>query len=512
MGLLDPNATWHEGFAHQLAVSAFECIQDIESARPDFKTLVKRIRKMVNETDSHPDPEVRPHTHISPAVLPDELQRAKQVAHQFHIKQQQQKQAAAASHSPPPVAGQRRQQEGVSSSREAACSPAGYGHHHQQQQQQQQPGAMGAAPVQVHQQTAHTHEGGQIDHPHLNAHADAAPAAVYRSHTPDVYGGGRTESPDEKSPQRCEHRMSLNESELDSAGGVRNGKEIEETSGEGVDNGGLPCLSSSSSSLPSPKAAAALQVESEKKKRQWKDLPKGVWAHIRRFRPVDPDQIRKYALEASRTGGQEAIKEFHNLMLLGADPNASVKGDPLLHFVLRQVEADPSTSSALVKLLIKCGASPLQPNKICGRTPLYAAALEGRDAVVSILVAAGADKDKADRSGETPLYVAAFGGHDAVVSMLVSAGADKDKAANSGETPLFIAAQRGHGTVASILLEAGADKDKATNTGQTPLYAAASRGHRAVMSILVSAGVDKDKAEEYGQTPLYAAARYGPDI
>ena len=60
--------------------------------------------------------------------------------------------------------------------------------------------------------------------------------------------------------------------------------------------------------------------------------------------------------------------------------------------------------------------------------PLLSAARYGFDAVVSALVAAGADKNAATQSGATPLFMAAENGHEAVVSALVGAGADKNAA------------------------------------------------------------------------------------
>ena len=54
----------------------------------------------------------------------------------------------------------------------------------------------------------------------------------------------------------------------------------------------------------------------------------------------------------------------------------------------------------------------------------------GHDAVVRLLLDAGADKDLADNYGVTPLIIAAAVGHDAVVRTLLNAGADKNLADN----------------------------------------------------------------------------------
>ena len=85
---------------------------------------------------------------------------------------------------------------------------------------------------------------------------------------------------------------------------------------------------------------------------------------------------------------------------------------------------------------------------------LLSAARYGFDAVVSALVAAGADKNAATQDGTTPLFFAAYEGHEAVVSALVGAGADKNAAKQDGATPLFAAAYRGHEAVVSALVGA----------------------------------------------------------
>ena len=60
------------------------------------------------------------------------------------------------------------------------------------------------------------------------------------------------------------------------------------------------------------------------------------------------------------------------------------------------------------------------------------------------------------RGGATPLYTAAFSGHLRVVELLIAAGADVNKACTNGTTPLAVALDGGHEDVAQRLLAAGA--------------------------------------------------------
>jgi len=81
--------------------------------------------------------------------------------------------------------------------------------------------------------------------------------------------------------------------------------------------------------------------------------------------------------------------------------------------------------------------------------------------------------------------MAAQNGHLAVVTKLVAAGADVDKAkTTSGSTPLYIAAQKGHTAIVSKLLQHGADKSIRGFRNRTPLEAAQRKNHAAVVALL----------------------------
>ena len=90
---------------------------------------------------------------------------------------------------------------------------------------------------------------------------------------------------------------------------------------------------------------------------------------------------------------------------------------------------------------------------------------------------------------------AAVNGREAVVRLLLEAGADKEAKNNYGRTPLIIAAQKGREAVVRLLLEAGADKEAKSNDGNTPLIRRRSNGHEAVVPLLLEAGADKEAKE-----------------
>ncbi|CAJ1420414.1 unnamed protein product [Effrenium voratum] len=165
-----------------------------------------------------------------------------------------------------------------------------------------------------------------------------------------------------------------------------------------------------------------------------------------------------------------------------------------------------------VQHVIELLEKPHDPNaadRIRHVTPLFDAAASGHLEVVRCLLAAGADKEKADNDGATPLHIAAWWGHQAVAQCLLDAGADKEKADNAGESALHLAAVQGHPTVVQCLLDAGADKEKADNAGRSPLHLAAFMDRQAVVQCLLDEGADKEKADKNGTTALFFAAFRG---
>ena len=110
----------------------------------------------------------------------------------------------------------------------------------------------------------------------------------------------------------------------------------------------------------------------------------------------------------------------------------------------------------------------------------------GKLAVCLFFISAGA---VVYLEGITPLTIASEWGNSHVVTKLIAAGADVDKATTDGCTPLWIAAENGHLAVVTKLIAAGADVDKAETTSSiTPLYIAAQECHLTVVTKLIAAG------------------------
>jgi ankyrin repeat protein len=127
-----------------------------------------------------------------------------------------------------------------------------------------------------------------------------------------------------------------------------------------------------------------------------------------------------------------------------------------------------------------------------GVMPLFLAAQDNRLDVVTLLIAAGSDVNKAcDEDGCTPLYIAAALGHAGVVSvLLVAAGADVNMADVDGCTPLHAAAHQGQAAVVDLFIAAGANVHAPLTDGATALSTALARGHAEVAQKLRAAGAN----------------------
>ncbi|MGP9021392.1 ankyrin repeat domain-containing protein [Streptomyces sp. BR1] len=113
-----------------------------------------------------------------------------------------------------------------------------------------------------------------------------------------------------------------------------------------------------------------------------------------------------------------------------------------------------------------------------GTTALYLAAVENRPGAVRLLLAAGADPERASGpdASDLPLCGAACGGHTEVVRSLLAAGAHPDLRESFGFTAMTWSVRLGHATTTAALLAAGADPSLPGPTGEPLLVLAARRG------------------------------------
>ncbi|HSU56758.1 MAG TPA: ankyrin repeat domain-containing protein, partial [Candidatus Dormibacteraeota bacterium] len=175
--------------------------------------------------------------------------------------------------------------------------------------------------------------------------------------------------------------------------------------------------------------------------------------------------------------------------------------------------------------------------------PLIYAAETGADAVVEVLLEAGAPIPKASFEGLHPFAVAADKGQTKVLSVFAKHGVP-EKVINHA---LFHAAINGRlevarailecskpqisqrvvdvatwwkdGAIFKLLLEHGADVNARNDgradyqeSGKTPLHAAAAAGYLDPIRLLVDHGADVNATDALGRTPLMRLAAQMPDL
>jgi ankyrin repeat protein len=128
----------------------------------------------------------------------------------------------------------------------------------------------------------------------------------------------------------------------------------------------------------------------------------------------------------------------------------------------------------------------------------------GKENLVKLLAAWGAQPDTADEKGNTPLMLAAD--KPGIMQTLLKLGAKLDLVNGERETALLIAAQRGSAECVSMLVKAGADtggKDRLFHCGL--LICAVMSGDRKTIETVLKASVKIDQRDHAKQTALFHA-------
>jgi ankyrin repeat protein len=159
---------------------------------------------------------------------------------------------------------------------------------------------------------------------------------------------------------------------------------------------------------------------------------------------------------------------------------------------------------AVVHLLIEAGAD-LNAQKLEGMTALHEASKNGHEAVVRRLLDANVQVDMKDRDGATAIHVATENSREAVVKMLIDAHAQVNIRDKMDYTALSVAVHQRHTAIVKLLLDAKADVNSMSYRSNPPLCVATSEGYEDVVKLLLEAGADVDGTGDIGDTPLQDA-------
>jgi len=146
-----------------------------------------------------------------------------------------------------------------------------------------------------------------------------------------------------------------------------------------------------------------------------------------------------------------------------------------------------------------------------GAAPVYlvAAAEQGAENRVDLLLKLGLDVNAADAGGLTPLFVAAAKSNLALTRKFLAAGADANLAEHEGRTPLIAATAAGAPVVMDALLKSGAQINQLDSAGRSALFYAIGAQNLDAVSLLLASGADAARACSEGKTPLTFALETG---
>ena len=184
-------------------------------------------------------------------------------------------------------------------------------------------------------------------------------------------------------------------------------------------------------------------------------------------------------------------------------------------------------SARSIEWLLAAGASADEVGTE-GETVLMTVTRSGAIDAARVLLEAGANVSAREQwHGQTALMWAAGYGHPAMITLLVAYGADVDATSNieewerqttaeprakwlppGGMTPLLFAAREGCLDCIDALVDAGADVDSTTPDGISAVVSALINGHYDVAAALIEAGTDANLIDYTGRGALYAAADF----
>ncbi|KAK0654316.1 ankyrin-3 [Cercophora samala] len=197
----------------------------------------------------------------------------------------------------------------------------------------------------------------------------------------------------------------------------------------------------------------------------------------------------------------------------GADIEYKTKWDwRIMHVAAAVGNAD------MIQTLLETAKPNLEAEDEDGRTPLYHTCVWGHHRAADVLLQNGADANMGSREGVwSPLAAAADDGYDKCVELLLAKGANPNSR-NTWGSVLRYAAIKGHTTVCRILLDAGANPNDPEN--EAPILneviqsSTKESSFLDTLELLIDRGANINAQNSLGMSPLMLGTCHvnGPDI
>ena len=216
-------------------------------------------------------------------------------------------------------------------------------------------------------------------------------------------------------------------------------------------------------------------------------------------------------LEAVYRGRQEELTALLAAEITAVH-EAAFKNDLALAELLLAHGADPNRADRL-------GVAPLHAAVETGKRPLVQALLAAPGVNPNVRIAKGLPFRRADYvsrayyAGATPFWLAAKNGDVATMRILLAGGADPNLPSENGTTPLLVAAGLGQTDsrmvsesrlldAVQFLVERGADVNAVNRNGQNAIHGAAGVSADLVLQYLADRGAQINLKDKQGRTPL----------
>jgi ankyrin repeat protein len=182
-------------------------------------------------------------------------------------------------------------------------------------------------------------------------------------------------------------------------------------------------------------------------------------------------------------------------------------GVKLRNFSTLRIAAAANPNGAVMRMLLDAGGTA-RINKVPlthSDSALWIAANRGSEAVVAMLIAAGAKDDAVKHGGVSICHVAAENRDAGVMRQLIASGAEIDALNDDDKTPCRIAVEASNLPVVAALLEAGADVNSADDDGVTLCHRAAKLADASILRLLIRHGAQVDVVDERLSAPAHFA-------